>query len=1567
MLRPMELDHFIAEARKYAGKVAQMSRTLTASGPIRTSGSTRANTPPGARRAQSLPSNSSASGTGLNPWWRYQAENIPGADAASVNVGSGNLLLQRADMVVPHKGVPMTFARTYNSQAPSVVTGSYTNWQSLYGNGWTNTFDAHLVAVSTGRISVYDVDGAQYDYVQDEPGFGPWSNTTPGQNAVLAADASCGMTWTKNDGTIYYFYYPLPTGCTTVANAGRLFQIIGPNRNTYLSLNYYWDGNGKVNQIVVQSESGLSATLSFGDINGRRLLQQLTFPDGTTTVSYAYDGQGNLTSVTEPADNAAGSNPQLWYGYSAIGSDSVMAWASSPRWAAQCNMDNCGGDGAYIGFGYTGGSAQASTISSIQSFAVVNPSFSDGYAAYGPLQQNHPTYAYAFHTEYFTTGVTTPTFRDTDGHAINWVVDGTGRPTQTQVCTVTPAQGSSCPSGSLLVTSETWDTSNNRTAVVDPRGAETDMAYDNLGNLVAVAFPPQYQGGAHPTALLDYDQYNGAVYSNIVAICDPAFVHSISGADWNGQYSAHADNYCSSTAGPTSHLSAIYSHPVQQPFGELTSTTSAGGYTVAISHDAGPQGGVDYGLTTKTTGASIPQFDQTTKQPSVSYVYDASGNTVCRQADAGTGTPTTPATAVMTYDSLNRVLVISDPDDASLTGACSGRVAGIANSAMVLTGTYYPDGSLATLQDRYQAASNTGSQYSYDLDGNPTAEAPTNVTPATPTTRRWFDGMDRLIEAQQPADSSPILAGDIPISLRYLFDLSQNGSSGSAATLSGAAVTAHGNFFDTLKNTSNGWIDFAYAAYDAADRKTTDYAFAPCPARTGVSGAIYCSQSAYATRYDWDTSPLNASHPAPGLLVATLDGTGVSRQVTYNGHASIDDVKYSDSTNETSYAYDFDDRLSDAWVYFQRSASHHLGYAYTLDGNVSQIQNSSFNAVTAYSYYADAALANVSATATRSTTGDIVNQPNLYRYAYRNDGLLNNEQFGAAGGQKVSWTYTRGGRMQSVTDPDGSPAVTATYDTPHGLLSHYVTPEGAYSGFQFDPQGHLVWYGDPTNETINSGYNIRGELYIRNYSPNTGSRPGFQYGDIQGVIVQHPTDQWDGRTGAPLIIGSGTSMSYDAVGRLVSPGTLSYDAESRLANGDTTPAARANDPTCSGGGTPSPAPAVERNYIYDGLGQLLDTTYGPTGSPTYREYYWDGSDPLYTLISDANSNTGQTPSYGGDGLGTIAPNLGLTVTDIDFDGAIAAFHNATGHSTWQANNPYREWCGGFTGSLPASTGYGDPNSVSSPPPDDGTSDRSRSVSAVGRVFMSTSMGYTTPNYSSVMPYASSSERSTLSTYSCGFGRYYSPLARDCVPDVPYDPGLPGLAVLPPNLPVIGHTHSKPHPKPPPPPPPNTFLQAQLCGGLAIGTCMQTTRDSCGRNYVSYPFTNFSIGKTPRFGSGSITSGQVDPLSSKPPSATRIKDVLSQGSWNISFGGQGRGFDFGGNFKIDAVQGKVPEGGITMGLPMSGGGGMPLAMPIVPTFVHLHDFTAVNQVSAGAKTTQAGASLSYSFGPYGGGC
>jgi len=1448
-----------------------------------------------------------------------------------VNVGSGNLVLQDDDMTVPHKGVALDFLRTYNSQSQHDVNGTDGSTPSLYGNGWSNTFDAHLSSNSPGVTTVWDGDGSRYDYTLAGDGV-TWT-APPGQHATLTWDQGCGYLWTKKSGVSYYFWQAPngPCGPTYGGQyAGKLYQIIGRNRNTYITFNYGWDigthtAGDKISSITATTESGLAANLSFTDVSGHRLLHQIVFPDNSTSVSYLYDTAGNLLWVSRPPNNSTGTRPMPGYIYSTLGTGSVMAYVTSPRWN--------GSDGGYIAIGYNGTNAYSASVGFLGHVANANPSIADGSAS-STLQSGYSTAPYNFYNEYFSAGAAASTYRDSNGHATNWVVDPRGRPTQTQLCTESVNQGQTC-TGTWLVMNESWDVNNNRTSMVSPRGGVTRMVYDANGNVVAIAQPPQYQGYNPPTTLIDYDSF-----SNVTAYCDPVLVHSITADYWNGQYDAGADNYCSSQFS-TNHPSAQYTYPSYQPNGELAAVVSATGYTRSISYQATSQGGADYGLPTDITGTTIQQFDGSTRRPIQSASYDAHGNLVCAKTDtAASASGGIAATTVMTYDALNRLVASGDPDDASLTGSCSTKTAGIPSSTIVTARTYFADGSLATTKTPSEAALNAGTAYAYDLDGDLASVAPFNPSLQTARLKLWFDGVDRLVETQQPAD--PGTPGDIPISLRYLYDLSQTGS---ATTLTGTAVTAHGNLYDVLKNTPNGWIDFRYAAADAVDRTTRSYAFAPCPAQVGPpapAGAIYCSQAAYSTRYDWDQSPsLNPGAPAPGLLVASLDGMGISRAMTYDGLESVDTVNYSGATSGHAYAHDFDNRLAQ---------TDDVGYAYNADGT--SVGEVSANTSVVYSYYPDSTRSGVSATTSRNSTGDIVSQPNLYSYAYRNDGLLVDEAFGVSS-QSVAWTYTRGGRMTAMNDfNDLTPSVSAQYADGHGRLSTYVTPSGTYAGFVYDAQGRLTQYTDPYNridgETVSSAYNVRGDLVARTFTGGVAaSKPGFQYKNVQGVLVQNATDQYDGRTGAMLLTRDFGAFQYDQVGRLTSGGgSFAYDADSRLVSGDTWNASSAADDDCHSGGAVASGvpPPKEQSYSYDGAGRISQDTLQTGG---LRRWAWSGNSLLYTMPVTYSYNGAAGPGapygFGADGLGSITADgsaPGLTISDVDFDGAVAQYHNNTGHSAWTASNPYNQFCQHAT-PLAASPHYGQ---VTAAVPGDGSSDPSLTVTSSGRAYLSRSMGFTTPDNSSSMPYAPGSRRlsgfqdtrPTVADASCTSGQAWvnADKSHECIPTIGGTGtssgggganggggGGGGSTVLLKGL------------RPP------DYTQYQICGGpRGLATCFQGTLDKCGRAYVSLPFMNASIGKNPGFVASSLTSGWVG---ATPQSPDAIANVLSQGSWNVS-AGSGAGVTVGGNVTFSWYN---PE---------------PMLFVTRPS---ISAATGVNNVSFGQMTPQIGAMVGYNLGPF----
>jgi len=164
--------------------------------------------------------------TGINPWWRYQEEGVGGGDHVMVNVGTGNMVVQSDDVEIAHQGIALAFRRTYNSQSRHDVFGTDGAQPGMYGNGWTNTFDAHIVMKSSTIRSVYDIDGARYDYLLPAG----WTFTagrqassfTPGNHATLPFAGASGWLWTKKNGTTYYLLLPnTHNECQEIGTVGR--------------------------------------------------------------------------------------------------------------------------------------------------------------------------------------------------------------------------------------------------------------------------------------------------------------------------------------------------------------------------------------------------------------------------------------------------------------------------------------------------------------------------------------------------------------------------------------------------------------------------------------------------------------------------------------------------------------------------------------------------------------------------------------------------------------------------------------------------------------------------------------------------------------------------------------------------------------------------------------------------------------------------------------------------------------------------------------------------------------------------------------------------------------------------------------------------------------------------------------------------------------------------------------------------------------------------------------------------------------------------------------------------
>ncbi|MBV8367669.1 MAG: RHS repeat protein [Candidatus Eremiobacteraeota bacterium] len=1310
MLRPFEVDHAMTAIRRRAMQQRSLQLNTRASPPRALPLPAPPRTRPGTRRAMSLPSDPTASGTGINHWWRYQEENVPGGGHLMVNVGTGNLLLQDDDMAVPHKGIAMAFRRTYNSQSPTTVSGDLQTWTGLYGNGWTNTFDAHVIRTSPGHFSVYDIDGARYDYIT----YGGYTvSAPPGDHSTLTWDGACGLLWQKKSGTLYYFYNVDPSqSCSTTSGtvggyAGRIHQIIGRNRNTSITFNYSWDTGdasvtGKISGITATTESGMSATLAFADFNGHRLLQQLTFPDGGTSVIYGYDANGNLASVERPPNNSAGTRPLQTFSYQPLGSDWVLADLSSPRYNAGCTAGSCGSDGEGLLLGYTGTSAVSSTVSSIEHVGVVNPTISDAVTS-GPLQSGFPATAYGYLTEFYTTGVPTPTYRDTDGHMTNWVVDGLGRPTQTQECTASTSQGQQCSDWSrALVTNETWDANNNLTSEMNPRGYQTDYAYDTNGNTVAVAEPsttvitPTGTATFRPTQLYDYDQFN-----NVIAYCDQRASHP--SGDWTaaGPPTAGGPDALCANNGSSAH--AVFTYPVNpapsyEPYGELTNIRTPMGYNRAIGYDPARQGGVDYGLPTSVAGDPISQPDGM-RTPLESLTYDTSGNLICSMGDGNDPTTTT----VLSYDALNRVVAIGDPDDTSLPYGSCAKTPGIPLSTIVTRKTYFPDGTLATTQNPSEFAAGVSTQFQYDLDGNETVEI-TNHTSTPATTHKWYDGADRLIEVQQPPDPNSDFYYPVPWSTRYLYDLTAGGN---VHVGTSPSYQAYGNLFETQEylpasgtptwaetgstgNTNFSWQDTAGTTFDALDRATVQY-------RDSSIGMMPVTNT-----YDGAGSA--------GLLSQTCNAKPECRNFSYNERG----LKYQATFNPTSttaqtFMYDDDGRLASA-----QNGVGSIADAYDADGRKStrmEAVGSNTPATLTYGYYADGLRSAIS-------ISGLANMPNVLGYSYRADNLV--RKVTLPGNAFLSFAYTGGRRPTSRGDSTGQAPDTISYG-PSGLPLSESMPAWQESGMTYNAEGEQL--GGSTQvfnngawiagSTLAATYSTRGEIVTELYPsddksavpakmangvriiqvrsigvspprfPATGSyqfdaKQSFPVGNSTantcGEATVHCTDNGTGT----LQNNTTTQFQYDTVGRQV--GQLDYSEDAQLQWQESTKVYdaedhllvdnRPNETLYTGGKANSPV-EFSLGYVWGPTNhpfQIGSTSIGNgITTPTDFQYdalYWDDDTLLFTV-----NPSGAIDDIKIGDLADYVPGASnpLTVWDRTHDDEVIGCHNATGSAAALTN------------------------------------------------------------------------------------------------------------------------------------------------------------------------------------------------------------------------------------------------------------------------------------------------------------
>lgn len=675
------------------------------------------------------------------------------ATSSPVNTATGNFWHTLTDLSIAGRSCPLAFTQTYSAQAAAAgITGAL-------GYGWTDNYGMSLAVTGSSPNQVATItneDGSQASFTQPSTGSA-WPPAAPRFIATLTQNGDGSWTYVRQGYWIYAFNSAGqltskkdPNGYTTsyAYASGNLTTVTDP-AGRLLTLN--WSG-GHITSVLDANVSGNTRTVSF-TYDGNGNLTDVTDVNGGDT-HFTYDSSHRVTVMKDPVCQAAGD--------SCPGVENT--YDSSNRVTAQSDQLNQTTSFVYNGDGTVEVTVPAghSVLSTYSQGLLVSQT-----AGYGTTSAATTSYAYDPSTLALT-AVTDP-----NGNTTTYTVDSSGN-----VLTATDPLG--------RVTTKTYNSFNEILTVKDGNGVTTTNTYDGSGNLSQTSRPltgtsqnqvTTYTHGnnTYPgdvTSITDPDgkvtSYAYDSYGNVAQVKDPLGNVSdtvYNADDWvTARYTPKAG--CTWNASPPSGCSASYETQYgytggssTDEFGDVQKVTDPLGHSTSYTYDADrhqtsitdgdgntttnaydyagelcwtlPGGSSSNGCSSPPTDARVTDYnaDGTVKDQKdgkgnaiLTYAYDSRGD-VTSVTDA-LGNVTT-----YTYDLDGNVLTKLD----AVTGAtCSGTPVGCT------TYTYDADSELKTVSYSDSSSENI-SRVTYDSDGQRTG-----MTDGTGSSSWGFDSLHRL-------------------------------------------------------------------------------------------------------------------------------------------------------------------------------------------------------------------------------------------------------------------------------------------------------------------------------------------------------------------------------------------------------------------------------------------------------------------------------------------------------------------------------------------------------------------------------------------------------------------------------------------------------------------------------------------------------------------------------------------------------------------------------------------------------------------------------------------------------
>ncbi|MBS7359119.1 MAG: hypothetical protein KIG53_00780, partial [Oscillospiraceae bacterium] len=303
--------------------------------------------------------------TGANDSFEYLTQEIGRAGTSSVNTFTRALSVNRSDLSMDGLRLPANVEFNYNSAFNSFIDiffgivnaeyGSNEVFCSPYGNNWMPSYLQYIVSLADNEYQFFTDEGTLVTFNQKEKTVTETEDGTESSSTVITfepsetSDSGYTLELIDENGQVTFENMKLtsPGGNELYFNADGLvnriceaesgtdgvcdeINIVSDEDNG-LVIDYITDGSGRKYDFIYDGESGLLSEIKCITSEETQIKAGTTNAD--LKVTYGYDENGNLTSVTYPDGNS------VTYAYS---QENLVEVKNIDNYSIQYTYDNLG-------------------------------------------------------------------------------------------------------------------------------------------------------------------------------------------------------------------------------------------------------------------------------------------------------------------------------------------------------------------------------------------------------------------------------------------------------------------------------------------------------------------------------------------------------------------------------------------------------------------------------------------------------------------------------------------------------------------------------------------------------------------------------------------------------------------------------------------------------------------------------------------------------------------------------------------------------------------------------------------------------------------------------------------------------------------------------------------------------------------------------------------------------------------------------------------------------------------------------------------------------------------------